>query len=266
MSGRKEGIKVTGIKRGWPGRSPIVMLLAFCMVLGMTASATFAAPINYGNFEGQGVWFNDVREDSSTSTPPLYQEPGVPITVSSSTSGSTVVDQLVFSPDADFASFSPTSTGANADTTDGVLKFTLQAKPGQTISSVRLTEFGDWSLVVLSGGEAIVNVGGGLFAVEGANSSQSTINVSGLPANFTTTSSGTWNGWAELDLSAFAGDAIKISLDNTLQTASMNGAAFIAKKGFAIEVTSVPEPGTMILLAGGAVAMLYRRGRQNAAA
>ncbi|MEX0652523.1 MAG: PEP-CTERM sorting domain-containing protein [Phycisphaeraceae bacterium] len=234
--------------------------LVLVVVALFAAQPAFAAPLVHGDFEGASVWFNDVREDSATDTPPLYQEVGESITVSSSTVGGTTVDRLNFSPDADFAAFAPQAGGLSSDTTDGVLRFTLEAKEGQTITGVELSEFGDWSITVLVDGQGLVTVGGALFAEEGGNLAQTSIAASGLPGPTDSTSSGTWNGSAELDLSNFSGQTIDIVINNTLQAAADDATAFIAKKGFQVDVTSVPEPGTLLLMASGALLMLRRRG------
>lgn len=233
--------------------------LLLAVVVLFAAQPAFAAPVSYGNFEGAGVWFNNVREDSTTDTPPLYQEVGEPITVSTSTVGGNTVDRLNFSPDADFAAYAPQAGGQGSDTTDGQLKFSVQVKAGETITSIKILEFGDWSITVLAGGQSQVTVSGGLFAEEGFDQAQATIATSGLPGTSDPTSNGTWNGSAELDLSSFAGQTIDIIIDNRLGVITSDANAFIAKKGFDVEVTSTPEPGTLVLIASGALLMLRRR-------
>ena len=68
-----------------------------------------------------------------------------------------------------------------------------------------------------------------------------------------------WSSGGELVL-ADPTEMVDIVIDNTLQAATGEaGAAFIIKKIFILEVVTVPEPSSLLLLASSTAALAVRR-------
>ncbi len=240
-------------------------------LLVATAAVGEAATMNWGDktTAGSDVVFLQVTEDNdepSTVFAPAATGPSV--------SG----NMLVFNP-VNFQS----QANNGADLIDSTLTTTIQAKPGATIDSISVDEFGDYTLGGLSGYDALASVGAAFFwrvtEVDGAPVSLST-----QVASMTFTGGGMyerpaddgtavpWTGNVVLDVAAYllsqgiSGDATEVTLrfDNTLQTAADNFSnAFIKKKGVDITVTPgdpvIPEPTSAALLALGALACGFRR-------
>ena len=232
-------------------------------VLLVVSGVAVAAPINYGNRMGTTVNYLAIREDvrSSNDSLPLYGSPTI--------TGNT----LKFPTTGNFASSSPNGA-ANGDTTDGELRFTIQAKPGQQIDSFLLSEFGDFNLLAALGGSAIASVRGTLFDTDNFTNTQMSQNFNGVrdhapftPSPFFLIGPGAdGDGWTASLTKTYALGVVTrvdIILNNTLSTAVNGGAAaFIAKKGVSFTVgtsTIVPEPATLLLSGAGIALLLVRR-------
>jgi len=243
--------------------------------LSLSVSNALGTSINYGDFIGNTVVFENVAEDSGTDPTPLYGAPLV--------SG----DTLDFDP-IGFESF---STGAGAiDITDGTLGLRVAAKPGNHIPFIDFSERGDYSLVGFSG-DAVATVSATFFVnVMQVDGVDHFIDLGPHHMGFapdggsyalddggpTPIEQGVWSGNIHIDLTQELRDRgvnvgfvtlVTIVADNTLITASMEAgnSALIQKKDFSGLAIGVPEPGTTsILLLGAIVCSFARRIRRNA--
>jgi hypothetical protein len=236
------------------------------------ASVAWAAPINYGNVNGETVVYQQVTEDSST-------DPGATLYGAPTASG----DALLFNP-----SFGATGSGGASDQTFGSLTSTIVAIQNSRIEYLQFQEEGDFSLAgsgtTASMAEVAATFNISIIQVDGVDiapvlvSEQMMFTVGGSPSDgqFNIVDepglAQPWAGTVAVDLNqalllaGVSGRATKveIELDNRLLAASeATSYAYIKKKdigGFAITaVTEIPEPATMCLLALGGLAMLKRK-------
>ena len=237
-------------------------------------SSANAAPIVYGDFDGDTVMYLDVQEESST-------DPGASLFGAPTIGG----DGLDFDPQA----FAASSTGLDSDVTDSNLQFTVMAKPGFGVTSITFSEAGDTSLSGLAG-DAQTTVAA-LFFVDilevNIAGVLTPVSVSATPVMMTFSpqdswllsvdgpGSRAWTGSLFLDLGPTLaanglGNAtatkVGVSLNNTLTASSTAGAAaFIQKKDadarvVTIETKVIPEPASLAtLVAALAVASVGRR-------
>lgn len=247
-------------------------LLCSCAALLLAASAAPAATMNWGDkMDPAGdVMFLQVEEDSGAGNPILFGDP------------TAVGNQLVYNP----TGFQSQSSGGGADLIDSTATTTIMANPGKVINNLLFSEFGDYTLSGLSGGQAQATVGAAFF--------YTVLEVDGSPVMLTTetaslqvttgssanggeynrpTDDGTavpWTGSVLIDLDAYLasqsiqGSATKVRLrfDNTLSTAADSVSnAFIKKKevGGVIITSNIPEPTTAVLVLLAGVAGLVAR-------
>ena len=219
--------------------------------LASLPAVTFADLANYGNFFGDNVTFCNVRENSSFSTVPLYEDP-TPDPIDG--------DTLTFQP----GSFDVNTEDGGFEFIDGLLRFTVKADPGFLITSIRINEGGGYNTL----GEGST---ADARAIGVANLNGSTIGGTAR-FNYTNTSGGVEGGdWeTETILSIPSADEVGFSLDNQLLVNTVfqprpeyNRLAFIDKKFVNITVETVPvvpEPAAAtVALAGLAVCMIRRR-------
>jgi hypothetical protein len=249
-------------------RSLTLSVLAALPVLfaGLRADA---APINYGNYSGTNVNFENVTEDSATDPTPLYGAPTV--------SG----DALVFSPTAEFSARS--TLGAPAvDITDGKLNVTFTSKGSTPLGQLVISEQGDRTLIgALPTSNAGQSIGAAVFVtvlvseVNGVSVAPYTVsgNLVFTPKSSWSLASGdaataaTFTGTLTLDL----GNATKATLaaDNTLVAFSdASSISFIAKKQFEIGFippvgNPVPEPASLAVVGLGVLPLLLKRRRRS---
>lgn len=217
----------------------LALVAAFVGLAG--AASSQAASINYGNFAVGTVIFGNVTESSGTDAVPLYGAP----------------DPYVVGLDFDPTSFVAFSAGGGADITDGQLNFTVTNPNG--ISSIALTESGDYTLIGTGTAATLTNAGANIaikileidgvavtpFSISGGNASV----AFNLLAN-----SGTVKPWS-LGVSAniasqlanlnprLGATKIEVVIDNSLIAISEStSVASISKKDFTIEIPNVPEP------------------------
>ena len=243
------------------------LFLALTILLVLCASAD-ATSISYGDFGGNTVMYLDVTETANTpgDEEPLYGAPTLFGT------------KLDFDP----AGFSAVAIGGFPDLTDGQLNFTLMGTPGVAITSVSLSEGGDYSLLGI--GSAATQVIYGL-----AIASITVLEVDGValgsPVNLAPASASggddlsggfdiatPWNLSLVYDVNAALTTAnvafntgatkLKIAVNNTLVAISEPSTiAFIAKKDFMVDVeTEVPEPTTFLLAIFGLLGATFGRG------
>ncbi|MEQ8210882.1 MAG: hypothetical protein RH917_13735 [Lacipirellulaceae bacterium] len=125
------------------------VLATFALAL-FVCSAAHAAPISYPNvaIPPAGIVFTDIVEDSGTDPTPLYGAPS-PFLVG-----------LDFNPTA---AFSASSVNGGADLTDGQLDFSVRTRPEVGITSISLSEFGQYSLTGVGTAATNAFVGATMF-------------------------------------------------------------------------------------------------------
>lgn len=216
-------------------------------LMAAVASGAYAS-VNHGTFGGGAgeTTFVDVTETTATAgdPEPLY---GTPIFSSPST--------LVFRP-AVFAADAP-----GADQTSSLLEMLIEAPEGQWIQSITVYELGDYALLgigatVQASANMILSADSNGLNVLGTDSDGVLATVLG-PAlgDF-----GIWSLSLSADVSAHQLDSVYLSMNNTLQALAPDlSLAFIQKKLVRIDVTYVPEPATLGLMAMGMLLITRRR-------
>ncbi len=242
------------------------------LALSMTSTTAQAGTFPFGDFAGTDVMFLGVTENN-----------GEPNSLFAPPSGPNVFGNTLH---LDPENFSSQSGNNSAHLIDSTLTTTIMSGPGKVITSVSISELGDYSLGGLIGGQAFAEVGAAFFWTvleidnQPANLATQATNLilgTGAGANGGTYNrpgdDGTaviWNGIANIDLAGFLasqninGDVTKVRLrfDNTLQTAADDVSnAFIKKKSVDISVTTemIPEPTSALLLVLGLTAMPWAR-------
>lgn len=220
----------------------MMILGAVSLLLPAFASAT----INYGNFGGGPGTVGFLAVTETTATPgdpePLF---GPPTFTGSG---------LVFNP-LEFAASAPP-----ADTTSGLLTFMIDVPDGMTAHNLIITEMGDYSLL---GPSAVAQIAASVILCSDPAGTNIIATKSfgelfvvppGQIGRFDVFTVG-----AAIPLGPAGANDIWLKMDNTLQAvAPDNSTAFIQKKIVSIQVTFVPEPAGITLLALGSVVLLRR--------
>jgi len=228
---------------------------------------TYAPP----TLPGSTVNYTSVSESSSTNSTPLYGTPTV--------SG----NNLVFSN----LNFDAISTNASPalDFVDGQVNFTMQTDPGNYLSTLNLSEFGDYNVSATPSNPAAIDfakiypeaVQIEVLAINGVALATPLVNNTSVVMAYSpdsgqyqtgvTPSTGSFTGSATANLASLFGSSniteIAVSFDNELLAESqVGGIADIAKKGFSVTPgVTVPEPSTaaLAILAAGAIMLKRRR-------
>jgi hypothetical protein len=228
-----------------------------------------ATTIDYGSLTAKTVTFSDISEASVTTSSALYGKPAV---------------------SADALSFNPLGFGAYSNQgglafVDGQLTTTVKADSKYGIDQLTIAEYGDYSLLGTgsSNTEASVTILATLsidqinnVAITPITVQESTTldyNLVNNKGQKTWAASTNFNVDSVLAKYGVKGTATLVTLtfDNELfATSETTSLAYIAKKIVDVDVatstTAVPEPGTLALLAAGALTLYaYRRCKRRAA-
>ena len=246
---------------------------------GLVSCSAAHAQFNHGDIMANDYWFRQVTESSNTdATDQAFANAGNMFGAPSVTNNS-----ILFSTPNFYAQATAGPSAFASDSTDGRLKFLIEAKPNAIVSSFSFAERGDYSFagiasylgnltvscdvqvrVLAINGVGIAPVGdtfslsftsGGVFAAPPANQS------------------GNWNGSGGINIDALLalnGHApratlVEITLDNKLfaQTLGQTGGGtsrIVKKQGEGIVINVIPAPGAAMLLGlGGLVAVRRRR-------
>jgi len=243
-------------------------MLAMTLLLACCAAGALAVPINYGDFTGTNLDYLGVTENSPTDPTPLFEAP------------TRLGNSLLFFP----TNYAATSSNGVPDVTVGILTFDLEAKNGDSIDEIRITEVGDYQLTTLGSGLAQASVAGALIVT--------VLEVNGSPVNFDPflhfqTDSlvaspaspyqidGSLNEFFEFDI--FTATAVvdlasvvpnvtkvQVQFNNILNAASEAGTtAFIQKKsanGAVIVEPIGPDPGPVVPEPGSALMAICSAG------
>lgn len=246
--------------------SAVALLLA-CVAVGD------AAETNYGTFQGKNVSFENVTEESDTDGLPLFGSPLV----------SGTLNYLRFTP-TQFTSHAEGETGS--DTTAAQLRTAVAGKeidPGHSwgIKDIRFTESGTYGLSGTSADAAVTSVVQVTVThVDGIDVTDVVSDPFSIPLTsdgtfvFPGETNGSWAGMLLFNVTQFIrgrgvaeGVATRVyfTVDNGLETNSYtsdsqaNLAKTSAGENIGVEVTVVPEPATLSLLALGACLPLLRK-------
>lgn len=241
------------------------------VAFGFLVAGAHASTINYGDFAGTTVTYEQVTETalSPGDTVPLFGAPTI--------SG----DTLDFNPD----NFVASASGAGGtDQTDGKLDFGINAISGSYIPEITLSEAGDYTLGGFAN-DAFASVTATIFVdvfeVDGApiDTISGIFSMTFTPSDgdFQLSSpidnpggspgiGGSWSGSVSANINqilidnsvGYVNGATKVGVvvDNTLLALSQEGTtAEIRKKDFkGFSITVIPEPATsgmMVLISGG---------------
>lgn len=243
-------------------KSGVAVLVLFAAV------SIQAASINYGDFVGSTVTYQQVTESSLTDPVPLYGAPTV------------AGNSLDFNP----VGFGATSNGGGVDLTDGQLVMDIQAHAGQNITQINFNELGTFDLIGSGTSNSYVQVsaffvieikevnGVGITPVQDEFWMTFSPDADGkyeLPSN--SGSGQAWSGSISIDINdmlitnGLAANATKVSvnLDNKLVAQSESGSfTYIDKKDFdGFSITVIPEPSSIFLMGFGVFGLVVLKRR-----
>jgi hypothetical protein len=242
--------------------------------LAVFASTAGAQAINYNNHVGTTVTYQQVIEDSSTDSTPLYGSPTV------------TGNNMSFSPTA----FAASSSGGGVDFTDGKLQTTIVANNTGTgaIHFINVTEQGDYTLSGSGTSTTHVTIGAPVdltvTEVNGVGvtpvplppqnlvfSPASAFDLASNPGTLVT-----WTGGISINVDALLAatpdapsgriTAVQYVMDNSMFAQSQVGTTAMIEKsngGFVdVAVIAAPEPSTAVLALIGSLALAWHLRRR----
>lgn len=264
----------------------LTLVVSFAIV-GFATAGGAATNHNYGNHSGPKFDFIDMNETVLTAD----DEPGqlfeAPLGVG---------DQLIFSPSSFKADSANGDGGAGLgalDLTHSLFNTTIMSTGPATIDLIRIEEGGDIILTDFPPGSGTAATGvfatlsgtveildslnladvGEIIEFGGAGGDFDSTFTPGPSTNFLSvglqpSGSFAWTGSVEIDVFSLYPGATKVELqlDNILQVSSETGTtALIQKKAVnGPVITVIPEPGTLVLLAPGLIALAVHARRRRA--
>lgn len=219
------------------------LILCLCVF-----SNSFGAPVYY--------WGGGMKDGSATtfdwfdggSDKGLF---GDPVLVGGNT--------FVFTPQ----NFRADSLDGVSQTTADRLEVKLVAKPGQMITGIRITEFGDYGII----GSGVVRISGGLFMtnIDDFDVADSELNVVNPATHPITSGAGNWKAVGEI--TGLDWTNVVFVLDNNLQavTVGSGSSSFVQKKitGGSVTIEIIPEPTSLGLLGLGTLFLARNRKKIN---
>jgi len=228
----------------------IAALLSVVCILGLCAIPAAADSHSYGDLPGTDVGevdFIDITESSDTDPVPLFGPP--------TRSG----NRLFFTP----TSFTSVAEDGASDTTAGIMTMSVVADEGYYLAQITIMELGDYLLTGIGSEATFADVNATLTVDPG--NMVAAMGFSPSPPFAVPPGSGSYEGIATIDLSGLNLTQIDLTFDNVLRTGSEAGTAASIQKNIdvlpSIDVTVIPEPGCLALLAVGACLHLLRRKR-----
>ncbi len=251
--------------------------LSGCAILciGLATIVNANTIIEYGDFEGDHIWFRQVEETIIGDDPtPLFDTP------TADANGHVAGDTLLFTPPL---FLSESSGGAFVPAVISTLETTIEAKAGSAIDELNLHEAGDVTLMGVGGANTFAVVSAAVF-IYITEVDYVPIDAINYNANMVFTEGGNWNladdgmlfshiweGSLDIDIgdlvvgAGYPGMATEVilSFGNQLVTMSEDGTqAHIQKKqidGIGVDVIWIPEPASALLLAFGMAVVARRR-------
>jgi hypothetical protein len=256
----------------------LIGTLVVLLATGGLSRVGSAAPIFYPdiiNVGGSGISFTDIKEDSSTDTPPLFGAP----------------DAFVIGMDFDPSGFGSTSSAGSPspEITDGQLNFTIAGGAGAAIDTFSIFESGDYTLFAAPPGafnpisttaNVVLQISVWATQIDGVNvapiplpglSGSLSFNLLANPGSDFWSLNRTYDVDAALNSEqvpfAFGATRLEVAIDNKLITTSTaaqetftSSLSTIAKKDFSVDVTiRIPEPTSLMLLVGGCLSLAAGR-------
>ena len=251
-------------------RSPL-LVFSLLATVSMAVNSTHAGIINYGDFGPDALagstMYLGVTESSGTDAVPLFDTPALS------------ADTLDFAP----KTFVASAVDGSSDLTDGQLNFDMMALPGTAMTSLLITEGGDYTL--FGTGTAATQIAAGLsvditilevdgVALASPVSLFASSSITRDLANDGPVVSTSWSNGVLLDFApALAGNNIgytlgvtkmQVVIDDTLVAISEDlSTALISKKDFTLEPATtgnpIPEPASVMLMGLGVFTVLNRR-------
>jgi hypothetical protein len=205
--------------------------------LSLAGAATAGFPdFPYGDFVGDNVEFLDVTE-GSPDPGPFYDFP------------SPVGDSLVFPA----TGFQSESLNGGMEFLDSRLTMTIDANPGELISSISVFESGSYVTTGVPGRDSVASVSAIAFVDAGGDIFSDSFNL-----EWEGDDSGNWQ--ASFTISFDPTDSVQFTLDNQLFTSAVSGfSAYVDKQNITVTANVVPAPGVLALLGLSGLAVRRRR-------